>query len=418
MNTNYHNIACNTISDLQKLASLTSDASGAHRVAWTPCWDAALNWFAEEMRACGAIVSIDAAHNVFATLPGESNEALCIGSHLDCVPNGGWLDGALGVVAGMNILKYYAAHKHEPRRTITVVSWADEEGARFGRSCIGSSAVSGALNPDSVTSLKDEAGISFNDALKRYKTTADTFLMAHDQFLSRNIKQYIELHIEQAPILEKNNLSVACVSGICGCERLRITFTGQRSHLGCPIDMRHDAFLAAAQAALEFRKIAKKYTTDKYTAYCTVGQVDVQPNVINVVPDHCTISLDLRTLHKENLSAMLQEAQTICLKAAAENDVQVKWQSIWQIPPTLFDPILIEKCRSAVFSETNKDFTIVSGPLHDAAEIAKLIPSVMMFVRSNKGLSHCKEENTCITDLEIGISAFMRLAESLLIIEQ
>lgn len=407
-----HAIAAEVIADLRTLAALTADSSGAHRVAWTPVWDQAQDWFIDKMRALGASISIDEAHNVFACIPGRSDEAICIGSHLDCVPDGGWLDGALGVVAGIGAARLYQDRK--PHKTLYIVSWADEEGARFGRSCVGSAAASGTLRPQDVNNLFDANGISFPEALARYSLTAEEMPKAHETFLRKNIQQYLELHIEQAPVLESRGLSAACVTGICGCEREYITFHGQRSHLGCPIDMRHDAFLAAAEAALAFREIAERHTTGDAFAYCTVGQIDVSPNVINVVPDHCVISLDMRTLDNGVLQKMKEEAHAACRAIAEKNGVNVQFETIWQIPPTHFDPALIQRCQAALTAEGCTPATIVSGPLHDAAEMAKCVPSVMMFVRSSQGLSHCKEEDTPEADLLVGISAFLRLAGSLI----
>ena len=269
--------AKNVIGYLKELRKLTADADGAHRVAWTPTWDKAQAWFKEKMEAEGAEISVDSANSVWAKIPGETEEAVLIGSHLDCVPNGGWLDGALVVTGGMGAICRYGIHGKKPKKTIYVVSWADEEGARFGRSCIGSSAVSGALDVEEAAKLKDNDGISFVDALKRYHLDVHDFPKARDEFLAKNIKEYLELHIEQAPVLESQKKSVACVYGITGCERQYITFHGQRTHSGAPIPMRHDAFLAAAEASLAFRDIGLKHD-----AYCTVGKVSVAPDVVTI----------------------------------------------------------------------------------------------------------------------------------------
>lgn len=412
MNNNYREEALQVIADLHELRTLTADAEGSHRVAWTPVWDQALEWFSDKMRSFGANVSIDSAHNVYACIPGETSEALCIGSHLDSVPGGGWLDGALGVVAGIGIARHLQGKT--PSKTLYIVSWADEEGARFGRSCVGSAAISGALVPAEVADLKDRTGMTFREALTRYGMTPEGMTQAHEEFVEKHIRQYLELHIEQAPVLESRGLSAAAVTGICGCEREYITFQGQRSHLGCPGSMRHDAFLAAAEAALAFRQIAERHTTDEAYAYCTVGEVIVSPNVINVVPDNCILSLDMRTLDETTLQRMKQEAHDACKAIAAKNGVQVTFETIWQIPPTHFDPSLIQLCQTSLEKEGCPPSVIVSGPLHDAAELAKCVPSAMMFIRSSNGLSHCKEEDTPEHDLSIGIAAFMRLVDALI----
>ncbi len=399
------------VADLRELNTLTADEKGAHRIAWTPVWDKAEEWFMEKMKAEGADVSIDSAHNIFAKIQGETDDAVLIGSHLDRVDVGGWLDGALGVGAGMGAIKRYGIHGRKPKKTVYVVSWADEEGARFGRSCIGSSAISGSLPLQEAAALKDNDGISFVEALQRYHLDINDFPKAKDEFNDKHIKSYLELHIEQAPVLESQNRSVACVGGICGCERQYITFTGQRAHSGCPISMRHDSFLAAAQASLAFRDIGQNHTTDDKFAYCTVGKIKVEPDVVTIFPGVCTISLDQRHVDSKILAQIYNEAHDACVKAADENGVHVDFESVWSIPPTIFDEKLVALCQEAITEQTGECKTMYSGPLHDAAEMAKILPSVMMFVKSTKGLSHCKEEDTPDADLECGISAFFRLVD-------
>lgn len=407
-------IALTVVENLKELAELTTNKDGAQRIAWTPVWDSARKWFTEKMRCEGAEVFVDSAYNLFAKIPGEVEEGICIGSHLDSVPNGGWLDGALGVVTGMGVVKKYGIHGKKPPKTLYIVSWADEEGARFGRSCVGSSAVSGSLDIQEVAQLRDWDNISFEEVLKKYNLNINDFPKAREQFIQKKIKNYLELHIEQAPVLESENQSVACVGGICGCNRQYITFKGQRAHSGCPISMRHDSFLAAAQAALDFRKIGLKETTADKFAYCTVGKVSVEPDVVTIFPGICQISLDQRHVDRDVLKKICDEAHDACLKAAKDNGVQVAFEPVWSIPPTIFDKHLVELCQKAVEEEIGKKKIMYSGPLHDAAEMAKFLPSVMMFVKSTKGLSHCKEENTPEADLITGISAFLRLVDKVL----
>lgn len=414
MRHEYRNRAKRVIQDLRELAALTSDANGAHRVAWTPVWDKALTWFQEKMQQEGASLSVDSAYNIFAKISGETEEAVCIGSHLDSVPCGGWLDGALGVAAGMEVLRYYGNCGKRPKKTIYIVNWADEEGARFGRSCIGSSAVSGALDIESAAQLTDSGGISFRKAAQAYQLDVYDFPKAKEEFQAKQIAKYLELHIEQAPILESRHKAAACVYGITGCKRQYITFTGQQAHSGCPIPMRRDALLAAAQAALAFRYIGNAYTQGDTYAYCTVGSVQVSPGVVTIFPGTCRISLDQRHIDRGILEEIYNEAQEACIEAAQENHVDVSFETIWDIPPTIFDASLVALCKEAVKEETGEATAIYSGPLHDAAEIAKILPSVMMFVRSIEGLSHCKEENTSDIDLEIGIAAFLRLADKVI----
>ncbi|MDR3565157.1 MAG: Zn-dependent hydrolase [Negativicutes bacterium] len=392
------------VADLRELAALTSDQYGAQRVAWTPLWQKARDWFADKARVAGAEVTIDAAGNTWAKIAGTSPDAVAMGSHLDCVPNGGWLDGCLGVVVTLEALRRYGQSK-TPTKTIYAVNWADEEGARFGRSLIGSSAASGTLDIAEIIDRVDNQGIKLTDALASYQVNVAEMLGAHAEFKQKNIKEYLELHIEQGPVLESMKKQVACVFGITGVERHYIEFKGQAAHAGSfPTLMRQDAFLAAAQAALAFREIALKFD-----GVCTVGKVSVKPDVVTIVPETCILSLDQRSIDPAVLKKMHEAAQTAATEAAVAHGVKVRWEKIWTIAPTIFDARLTALCKQAVAEETGEDTTIYSGPLHDAAEMAKLVPTIMMFAVSECGLSHCIQENTPDEALETAARAFLRL---------
>lgn len=394
------------VADLRELAIMTSDKDGAQRVAWTPIWQTARDWFADKAREAGAEVTVDAAGNSWAKIPGTSSEAVAMGSHLDSVPNGGWLDGALGAVVTLEVLRRYGQGA-TPKKTIYAVNWADEEGARFGRSLIGSSAASGSLDIAEIMARVDNDGVKLTDALAVHNVNVDDILGAHEELQQKNITQYLELHIEQGPVLESMNKQVACVFGITGVERHYIEFKGQAAHAGSfPTLMRQDAFLAAAQASLAFKEIALKYD-----GVCTVGKVSVKPDVVTIVPETCVISLDQRSIDPAVLKKMHEEAQVAAAKAASDQGVVVSWEKIWTIAPTIFDERLTELCKQAVAEETGEPTTIYSGPLHDAAEMAKMVPSIMMFAMSERGLSHCKQENTGDEALETAIRAFLRLAD-------
>lgn len=395
------------IADLRELAALTSDEQGAQRVAWTPVWQKARDWFAAKAAAAGAEVTLDAAGNSWAKISGTGEDTVAIGSHLDSVPNGGWLDGALGAVVTLEILRHYGKNGVKPQKTIYAVNWADEEGARFGRSLIGSSAASGTLDIAEIAARVDNGGIKLTDALKEYGVVVEDIMEAHNEFKAKKISAYLELHIEQGPVLESTAKQVACVYGITGCERHYIKFTGQAAHAGSfPTLLRQDAFLAAAEASLAFKEIALKYK-----GVCTVGKASVTPNVVTIVPDTCQISLDQRSIDEAVLADMYEEAQAAAAKAAKNQGVTVSWEKIWSIAPTIFDQNLTDLCQAAVAEETGGPTTMYSGPLHDAAEMAKVVPSIMMFAMSERGLSHCKEENTADEALATAIRAFLRLTD-------
>jgi N-carbamoyl-L-amino-acid hydrolase len=402
--------ARDVIANLRALAALTSNANGAQRVAWGPVWRDARLWLDELLAAQGLRAEVDAAGNNWMTLPGASPKTVVIGGHLDSVPNGGWLDGALGVLAGVEALRRRAGTT--PPVTLAVVDFADEEGARFSRSLLGSSGASGSLVPDSVRGLVDRQGVRLVDALAENGIELDRMSEARRALDGRNARAYLELHIEQGPVLEAMGRSTGVVIGTYGVERHVIRFVGQAAHSGStPIAMRRDAFLAAAETALACREIARRHSTPDVGAVCTVGTVSVEPGIVTAVPGVCEISLDQRTLEPGTLQQALADAREAASHAAAANGVTVEWRRVWRIDPCRFDPRLVGLCADAVQEVTGHAPRLPSGPLHDAVEMGRLMPAVMMFAKSTAGLSHCKEEDTPEADLEATIEAFQRLVD-------
>ncbi len=404
--------ARHVIAELRELAARTSTSDGAQRLAWGPIWRDAREWFRGKIAEAGLRVEPDAAGNHWVTLPGASAKTVIFGGHLDSVPNGGWLDGCLGVMAGLEALR---AHSSTPLPvTLKLVDWADEEGARFGRSLLGSSAAAGALNIDEVRGLTDRQGTRLVDALAENGVSLEHMLDAHRELTAIGAAAYLELHIEQGPVLESMQQPTGVVLGTFGVERHMLRFTGQAAHSGStPIPMRRDAFLAAAQTALECRAIGLRHSKPGPGGgvVCTVGVVNVEPKIATAVPGVCQISLDQRALDASVLAAMHREAREASERAARENHVRVEWTPLWNIEPRPFDPTLIRLCEDAVREETGDAPRLPSGPLHDAAEMAPLMPVVMMFASSSNGLSHCKEEDTPEPHLESTIRAYLRLVE-------
>jgi N-carbamoyl-L-amino-acid hydrolase len=398
------------ITDLRELAARTSNADGAQRLAWGPIWREARAWFATKVADLGLHIETDSAGNNWVTLRGASARTVIVGSHLDSVPNGGWLDGALGVAAALEALRLHATSV--PAVTLKLVDWADEEGARFGRSLLGSSAASGSLALDDIRELKDRQGTRLVDALAENGVNADGILQAHRELKTIDARAYLELHIEQGPVLESMQKSTGVVQGTFGVERHMLRFVGQAAHSGStPIAMRRDAFLAAAQTALACREIALRHSTAGAGVVCTVGVVNVEPKIVTAVPGVCEISLDQRALDPDVLAAMLRDAREAAQRCANENRVSVEWKRLWRIEPRPFDPRLVQLCEDAVREETGDAPMLPSGPLHDAAEMVPHMPVVMMFAYSSNGLSHCKEEDTPEPHLAATIRAYLRLVD-------
>jgi N-carbamoyl-L-amino-acid hydrolase len=399
------------ISDLQQLRALTGDDLGAQRIAWSPTWLKAREWFQSKLKGLPVEHHYDAAGNSWTTLRGESDRALILGSHLDSVPNGGWLDGCLGVLAGLEVLRGLAEDFRErPPVTIRLVDWADEEGARFGRSLFGSSAFAGTHTIPVDRIRTDRDGIRLEEALRVCNVDIDKVGNAGVE--RKNASAYLELHIEQGPVLENMALPLGVVLGTKGVERHTITFYGQEAHSGStPMGVRRDALAAAAKLALEIRPIARKHSD----AVATMGSVKTFPGIVTAVVGRCETTLDMRDLDADVLASMLSEARAASERFAAEEGCTVEWSKIWSIEPISFDPRLIAFCDEAVRETAGKSHRLPSGPLHDAAEVARTgVPTVMMFTQSLAGLSHNKAEDTRPDDLKLAVQAFDQLTRKTL----
>jgi N-carbamoyl-L-amino-acid hydrolase len=396
-----------TVAELRELRELTGDEEGAQRVAWTDTWVQAKKWLGSKLESLGAEEEIDQAGNQWFTVRGSSERALLIGGHIDSVPNGGWLDGALNVVAGAEVLRRIA-EEGEPPVTVRLVNWADEEGARFGRSLFGSSAAAGSMSDqDELRSRRDAGGQALPEVLAAHGVELDRALEARSRL--NGAAAYLELHIEQGPVLEALDLPLGVVLGTFGVERHQITFRGQAAHAGStPMGKRRDALGAAAKLALEIREIAKR-TGDG--AVCTVGSCVTKPGIVTSVVETCTVLLDQRHLDARKLASMLAEAKDAGRRFADEEDVDVEWERIWAIEPILFDEELIVLADEAVDEVAGQSHRLPSGPLHDAAEVSRAgVPTVMLFVQSLRGLSHTKLEDTKPEHLELAVQALDRLA--------
>ncbi|MGC2161805.1 MAG: hydantoinase/carbamoylase family amidase [Silvibacterium sp.] len=401
----------NVLRNLDELRALTADQQGAQRVAWTPMWLKARSWFEEKLKGLPVERHYDAAGNHWITLRGEREKTLVLGSHLDSVPNGGWLDGCLGVMAGLEILNSLAReYKGRPPCTVRLVDWADEEGARFGRSLFGSSAFAGNHTITADRARTDRDGTTLEAALRSCGIEVERIGDAASE--QKNLGAYLELHIEQGPILEKLNKPLGVVLGTKGVERWAIAFHGQEAHSGStPMETRRDALAAAAKLALEIRPIARRHPQ----SVATMGSVKTFPGIVTAVVGRCEVTLDMRDLDAEVLAGMLREARAASERFAKEESCTVEWSEIWSIEPIPFHPELIELCDQAVVETVGVSEKLPSGPLHDAAEVAHIgIPTVMMFVQSLNGLSHNRAEDTDRKHLEQAVVAFNRLAEKTL----
>ena len=396
------------VAQLRELQRLTGDGDGAQRVAWTDTWNDARAWLAGLLDDLPLEVERDEAGNDWWTLRGDSEQELLIGGHIDSVPNGGWLDGCLNVVAGAEVVRRIASAGRPPV-TVRLVSWADEEGARFGRSLLGSSAAGGSLTDlAELRELRDRDGISLPDALARCGVELEQAGEARRQ-LAR-ARAYLELHIEQGPVLEALGLPLGAVLGTFGVERHRITWRGQAAHSGStPMDQRHDALAGAARLELELRGIAAAVGGG---AVCTSGDVRCAPGIVTSVVETAVQLLDQRHLDATALAWLLELARTAADRFAVEERISVGWDRIWGIEPIPFDATLIDLADDAIREVCGTSHRLPSGPLHDAAEVARAgVPTAMLFVQSLRGLSHTRVEDTLEEHLELSVRALDLLAD-------
>ncbi|CAB4858972.1 unannotated protein [freshwater metagenome] len=389
------------VASLRQLAGRTGGPEGSRRLCWTPDWLEARALLRESLATLPVEVDIDEAGNLWSYLRGTSDDTIVVGSHLDSVPKGGWLDGALGVMAGLELLRSLAA-EGTPPVTVALVDWADEEGARFGRSLFGAAAVVGSLDTVAVADLVDKEGNRLAEVVGEHGVDLTKIDAARTRL--NNVKAYLEVHIEQGPVLEAKGLGICTVTGTKGIERERLIFRGQAAHSGTmPMEMRRDSFLAAARFALALADIGRRH--DGVT---TVGHAQCWPGVVTAVPGETRVTMDMRHISHESLAEMFAEMQQAAAEAAAAEGCTVEFEHIFRIPPMPFHPRLLDAARTSVREVEGHDVELPSGALHDASEMAREVPTVMIFSSSIAGLSHTKEEDTPEAHLFMAVDAFNR----------
>ncbi|MQA74584.1 MAG: hydantoinase/carbamoylase family amidase [Solirubrobacterales bacterium] len=388
------------LADLRELERRTGGPDGARRVCWGEDWRAGRELLGELLAEIGLEAERDPAGNLWAFLGGDAEPALAVGSHLDSVPAGGWLDGAYGAMAAVGVLRSWAESGERPPRTLALVDWADEEGARFGRSLFGSSAFSGSLDPGELVGLRDHEGREIAAVL--VENGVELARAGEAAAGQARVAACLELHIEQGPVLERDRVTAAAVSGCAGVERLRFAFRGQAAHAGTtPMDGRRDAGLAAAEAALAIECIP---ATEGGVA--TTGELELRPGVPTAVAGEAILACDLRHPESGALARMLGAAREACETAATRRDCVFGERPVWRIEPIDFDPELVDLARRACLAVTGADRLLASGALHDAAEVARVRPAAMIFCPSTAGISHAREEDTPRDALIAGIEAF------------
>ncbi|TGE33304.1 Zn-dependent hydrolase [Desulfosporosinus sp. Sb-LF] len=360
------------------------ESGGITRLAFTPEDRAAKNLVASFMKEAGLSVREDAVGNIIGRMEGRNPEAPVIltGSHVDSVYNGGIFDGALGIIGGIEVLQTMREQGIKTEHPIEVCAFNDEEGARFSYSMMGSRGMIGSLKPEDLE-LKDKEGISIANTMKAQGL--DPALIRCAAPTKGSIKAFIELHIEQGKVLEKNNHSVGIVTGIVNELWLKCTFKGEAGHAGAtPMTMRHDALVAAAEFIQTVEREAKKTGT----TVATVGKMDVLPGGINIIPGTVEFTLDLRDLDQEVSDQVedriFKEAKRICRERSLEMQTEV----LQRIPPAPCSEEFQLAAKDAFNKLGLEPFYLPSGAGHDAMQLVNICPIGMIFIRSKDGISH------------------------------
>jgi N-carbamoyl-L-amino-acid hydrolase len=396
---------------LAELAKLGRHANGIDRALATPQERAAREKFAEWARAAGYTLTQDRVGNLFARRRGSRDDArpILVGSHLDTVPTGGAYDGAYGVVAALCALETLDERHVATQHPIEAVAWAGEEGTRFPLGCLGSSVFCGAFTADHALSLKDGDGIRLQDAL----ASSDCGLLENVPFREdKPIAAYLELHVEQGPVLEREGFSLGIVTAIAGQRRYRVTVDGISGHAGTvPMAQRHDALCAAAEMILAVEESAR----GKGDVVATVGRIVSEPNGPNVIPERTIFSVDIRSPEDARIDAVEEVLHHSAIVVRSERSVEVSVERLEMRPPMPMDPKMRGAIQRAIASVGEGAIDVPSGAGHDAMCLARIAPTAMIFVPSVGGRSHVAEEETSPRDLEIGAEA---LAASITEVDQ
>ena len=410
--SDFTSLAQEVMDRCDQLGSVSQHPNHVDRRYLTKEHEAANTLVASWMEEAGMRTWQDGGGNLWGRYESADVNAktLLIGSHLDTVPNGGKYDGMLGVVAPIAMIKHFKQTKTQFPFHIDIVGFGDEEGTRFGSTLLGSRALVGNW-PKEWADLEDADGITLRQALTQFGLA---FELVNDSKIDPNtLHGYVELHIEQGPVLEQHNLAVGVVSAIAGARRFNFHVTGFAGHAGTvPMGLRQDALAATSEMVLAVEQIA---TSQGIVA--TVGKIENRPNGVNVISGNTQFSLDIRSdsdaLRDNTLERILQAFSDI----AAKRGVSVSHEQTHSAPAVVCSQQLQAQLTQAVEAEQGESLTLLSGAGHDAMAIADLCPVAMLFTRCDRGISHHPAESITVGDVEMSIRtlhAFVRDFEPIL----
>lgn len=391
--------------DIEELAAIgRREDHGIYRVALSDADLAGRQWLQEKIREAGLDLYVDGAANIHARLGWDGQRpSVMTGSHIDTVPGAGHLDGALGVVSGLEALRRLKEAGVEPRLPLELVSFTDEEG-RFG-GMPGSQAIAGKLTPDSIFSARDLNGVTFIDAMKACGFDAMHALRAARR--PDSVAAFVELHIEQGPVLDRRNVRVGVVEGIVGLFKWNVRFIGAANHAGTtPMDMRHDAFQGVAEIANEIPRLLEENGSQHSVA--TIGRVELVPGAANVVPGRAEFTLEVRDLDGRVLDEIGRAFRRAMSAIARRRGLMFEFEVLSELSPVTCDPGVMEIIENAAGGLDEPTYRLPSGAAHDTQQLAALTRVGMIFVPSQEGRSHSPAEWTPWEAIEAGANVLLR----------
>ncbi len=374
---------------------------GVCRVALTEEDKMGRDLFVKWCTEIGCTIEIDAIGNIFARRAGKQSQlpAVLIGSHLDSQPTGGKFDGVLGVLAGLEVLETLNDQQILTQHPIEIVSWTNEEGARFAPAMIASGVFSGNFSLEYAYSREDKEGKKLGEELEKIGYNGST-PVGH-----RPYKATFELHIEQGPILEAKDKNIGIVTGVQGIRWYDLTIQGQETHAGpSPMHLRRDPIRGTIPVLADIYELAEKYSPD---ARVTIGYLDASPGVRNTVPGQIKISIDIRHPNESSLTSMDEDLHKIIHKADLESKFEYQLTDVWYASPVNFDEGCIEAVRKAAKVLGANSMEMFSGAGHDAVYVSKVAPTSMIFIPCKDGLSHNELESAKKEDVEAGTNVLL-----------
>lgn len=370
---------------------------GINRFSFTSEEQQAIELVTSYMKEAGMTVTVDGVGNLIGTY-GEKSETIMLGSHIDTVPEGGKYDGALGVLAAIEVVQTIHEHQLSLSKNIEVAVFKDEEGTRFGFGLIGSRAMGGLLTYEELQKT-DTTGISIEEAMQQFQLSP----LPLERIKRNDIQSYLEMHIEQGKVLENEELPVGVVTGIAAPLWLEVSVTGVSEHAGAtPMSIRQDALAAASEMILAIEQILD----DKTDSVATVGKLNVEPNGVNVIPGRVTFTIDIRDIDEQKISTLESSILEQLKKVAERRDVTMTSKVLQRVKPAKTAPVLQQQLASSIGKYGVQPYSLISGAGHDAMNIAAVAPIGMLFVRSRDGISHNPLEYSSDEDIVIATNIF------------